>query len=70
MENKKLTLAQIARASKIVVKQMEATIKLMDGQKLTMWKGLWNSVPFTPSLKKQEAKEFIQKHRGRPRKEK
>ncbi len=63
-----LTKEEITRASKIAVKNSQDTIKTFDGQKLAMWRGLWDSKMFTPSIKKDEAQEFIKRHRGRPRK--
>ena len=56
-----LTKEQIARASKIAVKNEREAVKGFDGQKLGRWKAYWDSVIFTPSLKREDSREYLKR---------
>ncbi len=66
-----LTKAQIDKSTKIAVKNMQDTIKTMDGATLLKWKRFWQfhkAHMFTPNLSGVDKEEFIKRKRGRPRK--
>lgn len=57
----KLTKEQIEKASKIAVRNEREMVKTFDGQKLGRWKAYWDSIIFTPSLKREDGREYLKK---------